>query len=123
MKKKYRENKENEKSEYSLEVILEKRISQNEEQRKKIEEEMYNVNTAAKRNTRNQILKSCEQEENFEQWKKDMTKVAAKTETKVDDDYITALKQTNEMFEDILYDEGVTLDESMPDYGTLSKYM
>ena len=52
-----------------------------------------------------------------------MKKVAAKTETKVDDDYITALKQTNEMFEDILYDEGVTLDESMPDYGTLSKYM
>ena len=42
MKKVNRENKETEKSEYSLEVILENRISQNEEQRKKIEEEIKN---------------------------------------------------------------------------------
>ena len=38
-------------------------------------------------------------------------------------DYIDALKETSELFEDILYNEGTTLDESLPDYSTLSKYM
>lgn len=114
---------EMEKSDYSLESILKKSMSEKEERRKKTEEDLFNINNAGKRNTRNQILKRCEQEENFKHWKKDMTKVAAKTETKADDNYIDALKQTSEMFEDILYDEGATLDESMPDYGILSKYM
>lgn len=114
---------EMEKSDYSLESILKKSMSEKEERRKKTEEDLFNINNAGKRNTRNQILKRCEQEENFKHWKKDMTKVAAKTETKADDNYIDALKQTSELFEDILYDEGATLDESMPDYGILSKYM
>lgn len=122
-KKKVNKKEDMKKSEYSLESILKKSMSQNEERRKKVEEDMFNVNNAGKRNTRNQILKSCEQEENFKRWKKDMAKVASKTETQADDKYIDALKQTSELFEDILYDEGATLDESMPDYGTLSKYM
>lgn len=117
-----KEDKEMEKSEYSLESII-KNMSQKEEIRKKIEDDIFNVNTAGKRNTRNMILKSCEQEENFKRWKKDMAKVASETESQADDKYIDTLKQTSKMFEDILYDEGTTIDESMPDYGTLSKYI
>lgn len=110
------------KSEYSMQDILKKSMEANMEKKKRVEEEM-NADTAGKRITRNQILKSCEQEENFKYWKKEMLKEAKKTETKLDDNYVSCLTQTNEMFKDILYDEGTTLDESMPDFGTLSKYM
>ena len=52
------------KSEYSMQDILKKSMEANMEKKKRVEEEM-NADTAGKRITRNQILKSCEQEENF----------------------------------------------------------
>lgn len=108
---------------YTMEDILLKSATAEETRKQEIEDELYDTNRTGKRNTRNQILKSCEQEENFKRWKKEMMKEAKKTETKADDKYVSCLKQTSELFQEILYDEGNGLDDSMPDYGTLTKYM
>lgn len=108
---------------YSMQELLLKSAIAEENRKQELEDELYDTNRAGKRNTRNQILKSCEQEEQFKHWKKEMMKEAKKTETKADDNYVSCLKQTSEMFQDILYDEGDGIDDSMPDYGTLSKYM
>ena len=107
--------------EYTMQDILRKSAA--EKKKQEFEEELYNSNTTGKRNTRNQILKQCEQEENFKSWKKKMLKEAEKTETTKDEEYIGCLKETSELFEDIVYDSSEGLDDSMPDFGTLSEYM
>lgn len=108
---------------FSMEDVLKKTKTSIQEQQKEQNNKRLNEFNAGKRNTRNQILKSCEQEKNFKCWKKKMQVLAKKTETKADDAFVKNIKKSSKIFEDICYNEDKTLDESMPDFNSFSDYM
>lgn len=106
-----------------MEDVLKQMKTSIQERQKEQNNKRLNEFNAGKCNTRNQILKSCEQEKKFKCWKKKMQVLAKKTETKADDAFVKNIKKSSKIFEDICYNEDKTLDESMPDFNSFSDYM